>query len=76
MNDHKKELGICRVKALAEWSEDRGERLPGTITISFLRVLSLSSLTSSDLSRPTVNEFDAATNAKTILATSSAVLPF
>lgn len=46
------------------------------MTISFLRVLSLRSLTSSDLSMPSVNAFDAATNVKTILATSSAVVSF
>ncbi len=50
--------------------------LPGTMTISFLRVLSLRSLTSSDLSMPSVKAFAPATKANTIRATSSAVLPF
>ena len=51
------------------------ETLPGTMTISFLRVLSLRSLTSSDLSMPSVKAFAPATKAKTILATFSAVFP-
>ncbi len=49
--------------------------VPGTMTISFFRVLSLSSFTSSDLSIPSVKAFAPATNAKTIAATSSALLP-
>lgn len=48
--------------------------VPGTITISFLRVLSLRSLTSSDSSMPSVNAFADDTNEKTILATFSALL--
>ena len=46
------------------------------MTISFLRVLSLRSRTSSDLSMPSVKAFAPATKANTIRATSSAVLPF
>ena len=46
------------------------------MTISFLRVLSLRSLTSSDLSMPSVKALAPATKANTIRATSSAVLPF
>jgi len=46
------------------------------MTISLFRVLSLRSFTSSDLSIPSVKAFAPVTNAKTILATSSALLPF
>lgn len=49
--------------------------IPGTMTISFLRVLNRSNLTSSDLSMPSVKAFAPAINANTSRAISSALLP-
>lgn len=58
----------------AEWKAVMD--IPGTMTISLLRVLKRRSLTSSDLSMPSVKAFAPTTKANTIRAMSSALLPF
>ena len=49
--------------------------LPGTMTISFLRVRNRRSFTSSDLSMPSVKAFASVVNVNTIRAISSALFP-
>lgn len=75
MNNDEEEFGIYHPSVLLDTRAGERNSLPGTMTISFFRVLSLSSFTSSNLSIPSVKAFAPATNAKTMAATSSALLP-